>query len=75
MNNYKKIITMSPEELADLLIKLLDQESENHETIGCFHCCYYNTHHYPKDCGECEYKGGILDWLNQPTDNERSLWK
>lgn len=75
MNNHQKIITMSPEELADLLIKLLDPESENHETIGCYDCTLHNTHHYPNDCGVCWYKDGILDWLHQPVDHERSLWK
>jgi hypothetical protein len=64
MTNFEKIKAMSITELAEFLDKSANQEREDWEPIGCYCCADYQTHHYPKDCGECEWLKGIEAWLS-----------
>jgi hypothetical protein len=63
MTNAEKIRNMSDEELAEWLDKISNQDRKDWDSVGCFHCINHGTHHYPKDCGDCEWKFGILHWL------------
>lgn len=65
MTNADKIRTMDNKELADFLDRIQNSEREDWTPIGCYHCCYYGTHHQPKDCfkEKCEFVHGILGWL------------
>lgn len=64
MNNIERIKSMSLEEMAECFEELgLDDE-----TFGCATCTSYGTHHYPDDCGNCEYlkcECDIKQWLKQ----------
>jgi hypothetical protein len=64
--NAERIREMNNEELAEWLDSLFNQERDDWNPIGCFNCCNYGTHHYPKNCGDCEWKDGILAWLDKP---------
>lgn len=68
MTNADKIRNMSDEELADFLDKISNDERKDWSPIGCNTCCNYNTHHYPDDCGDCEWKDGILNWLTKRSE-------
>lgn len=63
MTNSEKIRSMNDKELAAWLEKISNRETEEFEGLGCYDCVYYGTHHYPSDCGHCEWKFGILEWL------------
>jgi hypothetical protein len=65
MTNYEKIKSMSLEEMAEWIDRQYDQEREDWFSLGCYNCINYGTHHCPKDCGECEWLGGIKQWLQQ----------
>ena len=65
MTNGDKIRSMTDAELAEWLDKQYNQDREDWESIGCYNCINYGTHHYPKDCGKCEYLGGLLQWLKR----------
>ena len=67
MTNADKIRLMSDDELAEWIDKQLNQDREDWSSnvIGCYHCINYGTHHYPNDCGECEWLGGIKQWLQK----------
>jgi D-tyrosyl-tRNA(Tyr) deacylase len=71
MTNFEKIKAMSIEEMTEWLDKSTNQDREDWEDIGCYHCCYYGTHHAPVDCQRenCEWLGGIRQWLNREADN------
>lgn len=68
MTNADKIRTMNDEELAEWLDKQLNQDREDWDSIGCYSCLFYKTHHYPEECENCVYKGGILSWLKKEVD-------
>ena len=68
MNNSEKIRNMSDEELAEWLDQICNREREGFEGIGCYDCINYRTHHYPKDCGGCEWRFGILEWLKSESE-------
>lgn len=64
MNNADKIRSMNNEELAEFLDKICNQDRDDWSPIGCgYSCSTYGTHHYPDDCEDCEFKDGILAWL------------
>lgn len=63
MTNADKIRNMTDEELAEWLDKMSNQDRFDWGDIGCSNCVYYGTHHYPNDCGDCEWKLGLLNWL------------
>jgi len=65
LTNGDKIRSMTDAELAEWLDKQYNQDREDWESIGCYNCINYGTHHYPKDCGKCEYLGGLLQWLKR----------
>lgn len=65
ITNYEKIKSMTIDEMADWLDKILNQDRDDWNEPGCYHCAYYGTHHQPKDCGDCEYKEGLKGWLNR----------
>lgn len=65
MTNADKIRAMKNEELAEWIDKQHNQERQDWESLGCYDCINYGTHHYPNDCGDCEWKGGILSWLKK----------
>lgn len=65
MTNADKIRAMTDEELAEWIDKHHNQDREDWDSLGCYHCIYYKTHHQPKDCGVCEWKDGILGWLKR----------
>lgn len=71
MTNGDKIRSMSDEELAELLDKALNQERDDWSSIGCYNCINYNTHHYnERECGNCEWFGGIEKWLKSEVEEE-----
>ena len=66
--NADRIRNMTDEELAEFIDKMLNQDREDCDPIGCYGCAYYGTHHQDKDselyeCGDCEFENGILAWL------------
>lgn len=63
MTNYEYIKSMSIDEMAEWIERQYNQEKEDWEPLGCYNCSNYGTHHYPKDCGDCEWLGGIKFWL------------
>ncbi len=68
MTNADRIRNMTDEELAEFLDKSLNLDREDCDPIGCYGCAYYGTHHQDKDggfyeCGDCEFEGGLLQWL------------
>lgn len=63
MTNGDRIRAMTDEELCQWIDRQYDEDRLDWETLGCYKCINYNTHHYPNDCGECEWKFGILHWL------------
>ena len=68
MNNYEKIKQMTVEQMAKFLKKHFDEYGEH---FGCYSCTNYETHHYPDDCGKCEYLkcgGNIKKWLLQEVE-------
>lgn len=65
MTNADKIRAMKDEELAEWIDKQYNQNRLDCESIGCYNCMRYNTHHYPNDCGDCEWKNGVLSWLKE----------
>lgn len=65
LTNGDRIRSMSDEELFDWLEKQINDEREDWETLGCYGCVYYKTHHYPDDCGNCEWIDGLLSWLKR----------
>lgn len=67
MTNLEKIKSMTVKEMAEWLEIILNDEHENWDSIGCWDCITYGTHHYPKDCGNCEFLGGLELWLNRET--------
>ena len=54
---------MSDEELSEWLDKISNQDKKGWSPIGCHNCADYRTHHYPNDCGNCEWKDGIEGWV------------
>ena len=67
MNNYDKIRKMTLKEMADWLDKISNEDRDDWDPIGCSGCCYYNTHHMPKECGKCEFEGGMEKYLKRKT--------
>jgi len=67
ITNADIIRSMTDEELAEWLDKQHNQEREDWEDVGCYHCVNYGTHHQPTDCGDCEWLGGLLQWLRRET--------
>jgi predicted hydrolase (HD superfamily) len=65
MTNGDKIRSMTDKELTEWLDKQYNQDREDWTPLGCYHCADYGTHHYPEDCGDCEWLGGIMGWLQQ----------
>ena len=65
MTNADKIRAMTDEELAEWIDKWTNEDREDWDYLGCYKCIYYKTHHYPNDCGDCEWKYGVLNWLRQ----------
>lgn len=68
--NYERIKNMTLDEMAEYFKEHFDEYGEH---FGCFSCINYNTHHYPDDCGNCEYLncgGDIKQWLLSEVDNE-----
>lgn len=66
MTNGDKIRSMTNEELAKWIDKQHNQDRDDWDGgLGCYNCIDYKTHHYPSDCGDCEWKNGILKWLKQ----------
>lgn len=63
MTNGDKIRNMKDEELIEWLDKVSNQGRKGWSPIGCWMCCYFRTHHYPSDCGDCEWKDGIESWV------------
>lgn len=63
MTNGDYIRNMSDEELAEWLDKRSNESREDWDPIGCDSCTFYETHHYPKECGDCKWKNGIIGWL------------
>ena len=70
MTNFEKIKSMTIEEMTEWIEKQIDDEREDWESLGCYHCINYGTHHYPKDCGECEWLGGIKQWLSRESGED-----
>lgn len=70
MTNADKIRKMTDEELADWIDRQYNEERDDWDTIGCYSCTNYKTHHYPDDCGDCKYKDGILAWLKKETKSK-----
>ena len=73
MTNGEKIRQMTDEELADWLDRMFNEAREDWEPVGCYNCINYGTHHAnPSDesyaCGDCEYKNGLLAWLQQEAE-------
>ena len=70
MTNGDRIRQMNDEELAGFLTKALDQERDDWNPIGCFHCINYNTHHQnERECGDCEWFGGLEKWLESECES------
>jgi hypothetical protein len=65
MTNFEKIKSMTLEELAEWLDVQHNQDRLDWDSIGCYHCINYGTHHYPNDCGDCEWLGGLKQWLQR----------
>ena len=68
MTNADRIRNMTDEELSEFFDKMLNQDRIDWESIGCFDCIYYKTHHQDKSrpdyaCENCEFKDGLLEWL------------
>ncbi len=59
MTNADKIRNMNDEELADFLDKISNDERKDWSPVGC------ST---PDDCGDCEWKDGLLSWLRKEVD-------
>lgn len=75
MTNCERIKGMTAEEMADLFDKIDNQDRQDWEPIGCFHCTNRGTHHADKaligtehehlyNCGGCEFEYGIINWIN-----------
>lgn len=73
-----KIRSMTDEELAEWLDKQHNDEREDWEPVGCYHCISYRTHHTDKsyigtefehlyECKNCEFENGLLEWLKLET--------
>ena len=74
MTNADKIRNMNDEELSEWLDKQHNENREDYNSIGCYDCIYYKTHHADKSnigtkyehlyqCKNCEFENGILQWL------------
>lgn len=74
MTNGDRIRAMTDEELAEWLDKQYNQERDDFDSIGCYDCINYNTHHADKsnigteyeylyECKGCKYENGILSWI------------
>ena len=74
MTNGDKIRSMTDEELAEWLDKQHNQEREDWNSVGCYHCINYGTHHADKsnigteyeylyECKNCQFENGILNWV------------
>lgn len=50
-------------ELANFLDRCVNSERDDWSPLGCYNCCYNGTHHQPSECVSCEWKNGILGWL------------
>lgn len=73
MTNFEYIKSLSIGELAEWLDKMFNQEREDWESIGCYYCINYRTHHYnEKECN-CEYFGGLKQWLEREWSGKESL--
>lgn len=70
-------IRESNESLAEFIEQNMDEDRCDWKPVGCYHCIYYGTHHADEsyigtehehlyECGDCEFKDGILNYLNQP---------
>ena len=68
MTNFERIKSFTVDEMTEWLDKMLNQDREDWESIGCYNCIYYGTHHYPSDCGDCEFLGGLKQWLKREHD-------
>ena len=68
MKNIDKIHQMTANELAKFLQETFDPDEE---CFGCYSCTNYETHHYPKDCGDCYWLnigGSIPKWLEKEVE-------
>ena len=65
MTNGDKIRNMTDEELAEWIDKQNNEDREDWDSLGCYRCVLYKTHHYPNDCIDCEWVCGILGWLKK----------
>ncbi|NFQ85135.1 hypothetical protein FDG04_07395 [Clostridium sporogenes] len=65
MTNAERIRAMTDEELAEWIDKQVNGDREDWESLGCYRCMYYRTHHQPEECEKCEWKDGILEWLKK----------
>lgn len=63
MTNADKIRSMTDEQLAEFFDKTLNDERDDWNSMGCFSCSYYRTHHYHSNCSDCKWKNGIIGWL------------
>lgn len=66
MINFEKIKAMSVDEMAEWLDLSNNQDRDDWSSIGCFHCINHGTHHHnERECGDCEWWGGIKAWLQK----------
>lgn len=70
MTNYEKIKAMTVEELAEWIDKQNSDDRDDWSPLSCYHCINYGTHHYPKDCRDCVWLGGIQKWLEREWLND-----
>ena len=77
ISNADVLRNMTDEDLAEFLDKMLNQDREDCDPIGCYGCVYYGTHHQNKNseyykCGDCEFEGGLLQWLQSEVKEDDS---
>jgi len=69
LTNFEKIKAMTVGEMTDWIEKQNDQERDDWESLGCYHCINYRTHHQnPRECGDCEWFSGIRSWLEREAE-------
>jgi hypothetical protein len=66
MTNYEYIKSLTVEQMAEWLDKIFNQDRDDWDSIGCYNCINYGTHHCnERECGDCEYYGGLKQWLGR----------
>jgi hypothetical protein len=66
MTNYEYIKSLTVEQMAEWLDKIFNQDRDDWDSIGCYNCINYGTHHCnERECGDCEYYGGLKQWLKR----------